>query len=98
MPEPTSKTSSDNTFEIKEELWTGFLAEFTRENSGAHAVLEVLSPEDGRLVEEDNHPFEGISADVKDGESEIWITFGSIPTDHHAHGVQKVTELWVRPP
>jgi hypothetical protein len=75
-----------------------FLAEFTRENRGAHARLEVFGPDVGDQVITDDRPFDGISADTKDGERNVWIAFGSTPEDHFAHGVQNVTAIMVRPP
>ena len=78
--------------------WIEFLAQFTRDNRGAHARLEVLGPGVGYLVETDDRPFDGIGADVKDGEDALWITFGDTPEDHLTHGIQNVTALRVRPP
>jgi hypothetical protein len=56
-----------------------FSADFTRENRGAHAVVEVLGPDVGYNVQTEDRPFDGIAADVKDGEDTVWITFGSTP-------------------
>lgn len=78
--------------------WIDFLAQFTRDNRGAHAQLEVLGPEVGYQVETEDRPFDGIGADVKDGEDAIWITFGDTLEDHLTHGIQCVTALRVRPP
>jgi hypothetical protein len=78
--------------------WIGFLARFTRDNRGAHARLEILGPDVGRQIETEDRPFDGIGADVKDGEDAIWIHFGSTLEDHLTHGIQGVTGLWVRPP
>lgn len=83
---------------IAVDRWVAFLAEFTRENSGAHAHLQVLGNDLGRIVEAENRPFEGISADVRDGEHAVWITFSSASTDHLAGGVQNVTAIWLQPP
>ena len=103
MNEQTRKThaqaaSSGATQEIDRGQWSAFLAEFTRENRGAHARLEVLGGDVGRLVETENRPFDGISADVKDAESAVWITFASGPEDHLAHGIQNVKAIRVREP
>ena len=86
------------TLDIQKDQWVKFLAEFTRENRGAHARLEVLGADAGYQVETENRPFEGIAADIKDRENTVWITLGSTPSDHHAHGVQKVTAIRVLPP
>lgn len=77
--------------------WIAFLAQFSRENRGAHARLDVLGPDVGYQVETEDRPFDGIAADVKDGEDVVWIHFGSTKDDHLTHGVQKVTAIRVRP-
>lgn len=86
------------TEEIKKDQWIPFLAEFTRENRGAHARVEVLGPDVGYQVETDNRPFDGVSTDIKDNERAVWIFFGSKTDDHLAHGVQKVAAIRARPP
>src|SRR5260370_41977477 len=45
--------------EIAEDQWITFFAEFTRENRGAHARVEVLGTDVGYQVETDNRPFDG---------------------------------------
>src|ERR1700704_5883753 len=93
----TTKPATRETLELEKNQWLAFLAEFTRQNRGAHARLEVLGDEIGYQVENENHIFEGISVDVKDGEKNVWITLGSTPADHHAHGIQNVTVIRVLP-
>lgn len=83
---------------MERERWTNFLDEFTRENRGAHARLEVLGRELGHFVEVEDRPFDGIAADAKDGEDAVWIYFGSAPDDRLAHGIEKVTSIRVRTP
>jgi hypothetical protein len=83
---------------IEADQWIPFLAEFTREYRGAHVRLEVLGPGVGYQVETNNRPFDGVAADIKDGENTAWIHFGTTPADHHVHGVHNVTAIWLRPP
>jgi hypothetical protein len=73
---------SGATQDIDKDRWSTFLAEFTRENRGAHARLEVLGPDVGYQVQTEDRPFDGVSADTKDGERAVWITFGSTTEDH----------------
>lgn len=80
---------------VSKDRWIPFLAEFTRENRGAHARLEVLGTEFDHYVVEDR-PFEGISSDIKDGEHAVWIDLGTTPEDHLTHGVQNATTILVR--
>jgi Family of unknown function (DUF5335) len=93
-----SKQQSQPTQDVGKDQWSTFLAEFTRENRGAHARLEVLGPEVGHQVPADDRPFDGISADMKDGEQTVWITFGSTTEDHFTHGIHNVTAIHLRPP
>src|SRR5262249_1309611 len=86
------------TQDIRTDQWMTFLTEFTRENRGAHARLEVIGTDVGYQVETDDRPFDGISADIKDDEHAVWITFGSTTADHLTHGIQNVTAIRVRPP
>jgi type V secretory pathway adhesin AidA len=94
----TSNQETQKTQNIAKEQWTTFLTEFTRENRGAHARLEVLGPDVGYQVQTDDRPFDGVSADTKDAEDAVWIAFGSGLDDHFTHGIQNVTAIRVRPP
>jgi hypothetical protein len=91
-------TKSAQTPEIGKDQWSAFLAEFTRENRGAHARLEVLGADIGDQVQTDDRPFDGISADTKDNEDTVWITFGSTAGDHLTHGIHKVSAIRLREP
>src|SRR5436190_23798786 len=78
---------------ISAEQWVPMLAQFTRENRGARARLEVIGVDEiGYAVETEDRPFDGVSADTKDREHAVWFAFGPAP-DHLTHGVQSVTAL-----
>ena len=96
MAKPSMVTRQE-TRDIPANEWIRFLANFTRENRGAHAVLEVLGEGVGRQVATEDRPFDGISADAKDGENTVWIAFGSDPDDHFTHGIYGATAIRVRP-
>ena len=83
---------------VPRDSWNAFLAYFTREYRGAHGEVEVLGVEPGHLVPVENRPFDGISADTKDGEDVVWIMFGPEPMDRVAHGVNQPTAIRFRPP
>ena len=87
---------STDTITVAPILRIPFLADFTRKNRGAHGRLEVLGLDVGYQVEIENRPFDGIVADVKDGEDAVWIIFGSTPDQRLAHGVYGVTAIRVR--
>ncbi len=98
MAKPSVVTDQGSTADIAADKWIPFLDAFTRENRGAHAVLEVLGEEVGRQVATEDRVFDGISADTKDGERSVWITFASTTVaDNFTHGVQRVTAIRVRP-
>jgi hypothetical protein len=88
------------TLEIPLDRWIPFLAEFTRENRGAHARLEIVGAdtEVGYQVETEDRPFDGVSADVKDRERTVWIAFASTAEDHITHGIQNATAIRMLPP
>jgi hypothetical protein len=89
-PAPNRKTQ-----DVAPDRWTPFLAEFTRENRGAHARLTVIgvNTDVGVSVETENRPFDGVSADLKDGEHTVWISFGSGVRDHTTHSVPRATAI-----
>jgi len=97
MSEPTSASVQRSTQEIPFDQWIPFLAGFTRENRGAHARLDVFGRDFGYQVQTEDRPFEGVSADQKNGERSVWITFGSTPKDHLTHGVNGATVIRVLP-
>ena len=97
MSESTSASVRPSTQEIPFDQWIPFLAEFTRENRGAHARLDVFGRDFGYQVETENRQFDGVSADQKSGERSVWITFASAPKDHFTHGVNGVTVIRVLP-
>jgi len=101
MPEQAAKptreqSQSAQTQEIGKDQWSAFLAEFTRENRGAHARIEVLGTDIGDQVQTDDRPFDGISADTKDNEDTVWIAFGSSAGGHLTHGIHKVSTIRLR--
>jgi hypothetical protein len=89
--QPNSSSAQD----IRPERWLLFLAEFTRENRGAHGRVEILDPngESRRLVPVENRPFDGVSADVKDRECTVWLSFGLTGSDRLAHGIAQATVI-----
>ena len=91
-----SSIITEGTRDIPANEWIPFLANFTRENRGAHAVLEVLGEGVGRQVATEDRPFDGISVDAKDGENTVWIAFGSTPDGLFTHGVHGVMAIRVR--
>jgi Family of unknown function (DUF5335) len=96
---PTPRQSAaPQTLEIAANQWITFFADFTRQNRGAHARLDVIGTDVGYQVETDARPFDGVSTDVKNGEHSVWITFGDAPERHLTHGVHDVTAIRFRPP
>ena len=103
MAKPSMKPSpqqsgAPQTLEIAVNQWISFFTDFTRQNRGAHARLDVIGTDVGYQVETDDRPFDGVSTDVKDGEHSVWITFGDTPESHLTHGIHNVTAIRLRPP
>jgi hypothetical protein len=68
------------------------LTEITRNYRGAHARLEVLSPDIGCQVQAENRPFDGIAADVNDRGRTVWIHFTGLN-----HGIQRARSIRIIP-
>ena len=95
--EQQTKTDTE-TETIPREQWITFLENFTRENRGAHARLEVIGTGLGYQVETENKPLQGVSTDVTHGEYNVWITFASTPSEHITHSVPNATVIRTIPP
>ena len=98
MNQPSSVPKQPKTQELRPEQWIPLLAEFTRENRGAHARLDVLGGDVGYQVQTENRPFDGVAADVKHGEHNVWISFGSTADDHLTHGIHNATVIRIVEP
>jgi hypothetical protein len=79
--------------EIDHNQWNVVFAEITNQYRGVHARVEVFGPEVNYQVEAEGRPFDGISADNKDGERVVWIAFGGGHLTHGVHGVKSVRVL-----
>lgn len=92
--------SHRKTEEIQRDQWIPFLAQFTRENRGAHARLEIIGPDSdiGYQVQTENRLFDGVSADLRQREDSIWIAFGTKPEDHITHAIQNASVVRVIAP
>jgi len=93
MNQSTSVPKQPKTQELRPDQWIPILAEFTRENRGAHARLDVLRGEVGYQVQTENRLFDGVATDVKHGEHNVWISFGSTADDHLVHGIHNATVI-----
>jgi hypothetical protein len=47
----------------------------------------------GSQVQTENRPFDGVSADVKDRERTVWISFGSNTAEHMTHGIHRAAAI-----
>jgi hypothetical protein len=76
--------------EIAQDQWNPVMATVTRMYAGAHARLEVMGPDVGYEIELEDRPFEGIDADVKDGERIVWMHFGDMSHAVHRASVVRM--------
>ena len=99
MSKSNTLTNQTNAQEIPIEQWIPFLSDFTRNNRGAHARLEIVGAGNdvGDQVETEDRHFDGVSADVKDRERNVWIAFGSTAADHLTHGVHDAAAIRILP-
>jgi len=100
MNKASARSREGTTQLIEPNQWNSFLTNFTKEYRGAHARLDVIGKDGGvgYQVETDDRPFDGVSADTKDGECGVWIIFGSTPENHLTHGISSVASIWVLRP
>ncbi len=95
MSKSSTLVNRMNTREIQPDEWIPFLAGFTKENRGAHGRLEVVAPdaETGYRVQTEDRPLDGVSADSKDREKTVWISFAAASGDGLTHGVPHATAI-----
>src|ERR1044071_5557855 len=65
-----------NLLEISRDRWNTAFGEVTRQYRGAHGKAEGVGQDVGDQVETEGLRLNGLSADTKDGEATIWISFG----------------------
>lgn len=76
------------TQEIPRNEWPVFLDSFTRRYEGWLADVEIFGLEIGSQMEEQELPFEGITAELGDGKPDrIEIMLGAEPDDHITHTI-----------
>lgn len=73
------------TLEIPRRQWREFFDRMSRLHVDEPVHIQVLRLDLGAQLEVSGLPFDGISADLKDGENSITIAAGSSPDDHIAH-------------
>jgi hypothetical protein len=78
--------------EIDRNQWNAVFTSITNEYRGVHARLEIIGKDLGDQAPTEDTPFQGISADNKDGENVVWIDFGD-NLNHGIHGVKAVRML-----
>jgi hypothetical protein len=85
------------TREIPRQEWVRFFDQFSRDNLGKAANLEVISPDLGdQPVAEEPQVFRGISADEKDRENRITIMLGLSIEDGTEHAVTAPVQVWLK--
>jgi hypothetical protein len=82
--------------EIVRQDWISLLDAFSRDFAGRHARLEVVGKNGAQHVITEDLPFEGMNADLKDGEHSVSITLGQGETGPNlTHTVSDVTSVSV---
>lgn len=69
--------STTTTHRIEHERWRSFLDDFSRAHDGETVTVEAFLPETGIRIENHDLRFEGVTADLKDGEHEIIVSLAS---------------------
>jgi hypothetical protein len=84
-----------NTTEIPRHQWREFFDRVSRLHADEPVHIEVLRLDFGAQLQVSGLPFDGISADLKDGENSITIAAGSAVDDHVAHLVSNPLQVRV---
>ena len=85
-----------STQEIPREQWNNFFDSFSRQHEGWLATLEVLADDVGAQEQAHEMPFEGISLDSLDGESEaVLISVGRTKSVHITHRIDRPVHIWL---
>lgn len=81
--------------EIIRDEWIPFFNEFSRRHARWLVTLEMLGPELGAQIEGRSVRFEGINADLKDGESVVTIDVGESADNRLSHAIRHPRRVWV---
>ena len=79
--------------EIVRQEWVRLLDQFSRDFAGAMARLEVVGKAGAQHVIVDHVPFAGMSADLKDGEDTIVVSFTQGADGVFDHTITDVTSV-----
>jgi hypothetical protein len=84
------------TQEIPREQWSNFFDGFSRQHEGWLATLEIFETDFGAQQEAGELPFEGISLDSENGESQsVVITIGK-SENHVSHTIEHPEHVWLQ--
>lgn len=82
------------TKQIPKDEWSNFFASFNRSHSGASITLEILGPELGAQIAEQDLAFEGILGESDEIRGyEIAIMMGAKRDDHVTHSIIRLTHV-----
>ncbi len=81
--------------QIKQEDWREFFDRFSREHAGWLVAVEVMEAEIGAQVEAEALPLQGISADVKGGESNVALMLDVGGRAHMTHEMSGAQDVWL---
>ncbi len=81
--------------EIRREEWREFLDSFSRQHEG-WLVSVAVATDRGQLVETENRPLVGITADHADGRDRVYIQVGGRPDEHVTHVITEPTHIRFR--
>jgi hypothetical protein len=84
------------TKEIPRAEWSAFFDSFSRRHEGWRVTVEVIGADIGAQEEARELALEGITAELKNGESTIEIMIGREPEDHITHTITAPTHVRVK--
>lgn len=81
--------------EIIRDEWVSFFTEFSQRHARWLVTMEMLGPELGAQIEGRSVRFEGINADLKDGENVVTIDLGESADNRLTHAIRHPRRIWV---
>lgn len=82
-----------NTIDIPVDNWNRFFDTLSRLHVDEYVRIEIMRDDFGAQVEVTSLPFNGISADLKDGECSITVSAAAVGNGHVSHQIDHPTEV-----
>lgn len=87
--------STTTTLEVPREEWVSFFNDFSRRHDRWLVNIELIGGDLGAQVAGRSLRFEGVNADLKDGEDLVTIDLGHEADRAYSHTISHPTHVWL---